>query len=305
MYCEKCGQEIQDHATFCGKCGAKVRNASSERTIEQTEKRVKERQVDGKALLLVLTGFCLLIAIVMGCCFVRRSLADWNKTRIVSMGEEKVENTEISDSVEQENNLMSKEVVGSTIIFGSFEQDNNLENGAEPIEWIVLDKQGDKLLLLSKKVLDSRNYYGANYPVTWEESHLRFWLNSVFYETAFTEEEQQRILLTEVVNDDNADYGTDGGNDTEDNIFLLSIKEVKDYHPDNWSSEGTAYAMDKGLYMNDENYAAWWLRSPGNDTYLAAYVDDAGGIDEDGDYGDYVRDDRAGVRPTLWVSVEK
>ena len=280
MYCEKCGQEIPDHATFCGKCGAKVRNASSEKTIEQSEKRVKERQVHGKALLLVVTGFCLLMAIVMGCRFVHSSIADWNKTRIVPI---------------------SKAKVGSNVVFGSFEQDNDLENGTEPIEWIVLDKQGDKLLLLSKKVLDSRNYFGAYYPVTWEESHLRFWLNSVFYETAFTEEEQQKILLTEVVNDDNADYETEGGNDTEDNIFLLSIKEVRDYHLDNWRSEGTAYAMDKGLDTNDENYAAWWQRSPGYSTNGAAYVGPCGGVDEVGytvDYGN------VGVRPALWVSAE-
>lgn len=276
MYCEKCGQEIPDHVAFCGKCGAKVRNASSERTIEQTEKTAKGQQVGGKALLLVLAGFCLLIAIVMGC----RSIVRLNKTRIVPMSQEKV---------------------GNTVVFGSFEQDNNLENGAEPIEWIVLDKQGDKLLLLSKKALDSRNYYGTWYPVTWEESYLRFWLNSVFYETAFTEAEQQRILQTEVVNEDNPDHGTNGGNDTEDDIFLLSIKEVKEYLPDNRRCEATTYTMDKGLDTVDEKYVCWWLRSPGHDTDYAAYVFPDGDVNGDGVGVDY---DFFGVRPALWVSAE-
>ena len=40
--------------------------------------------------------------------------------------------------------------VGDIITFGHYEQDNNLDNGAEPIEWIVLDVQDGKALLLSK-----------------------------------------------------------------------------------------------------------------------------------------------------------
>lgn len=285
MYCEKCGQEIPDHATFCGKCGAKVRDTSLEKTItEQTGEVIKEQQGIrkwikgyGKNIVLILVGLCLSITIVMGC----RSIASWNKTRIVPI---------------------SKAKVGSNVVLGSFEQDNDLENGTEPIEWIVLDKQGDKLLLLSKKVLDSRDYYGAYYPVTWEESHLRFWLNSVFYANAFTQEEQQRILQTEVENEDNPDYGTNGGNDTEDDVFLLSIKEVKEYLPDNGRSEGTAYAMDKGLVTDNINYAGWWLRSPGSHTDIAAYINYYGGVDADGNSVDF---DSFGVRPALWVSVEE
>lgn len=282
MYCEKCGQEIPDHATFCGKCGAKIGDTEQQDIGKKKRKPGRDRKV------LLRIGQVIAIAVgVIGIAF-------WISSRAVPMNKAKV---------------------GSTVVFGSFEQDNDLENGTEPIEWIVLDKQGDKLLLLSKKVLDSRNYYGAYYPVTWEESHLRFWLNSVFYETAFTEEEQQKILLTEVVNDDNPDYGTDGGNDTEDNIFLFSIKEVKEYLPGSRRSEGTAYAMDKGLATDSENYAYWWLRSPGRDTDTAAYVTShhtafatpsmsysalAGGVYE---AGCLVGNDTVGVRPALWVSI--
>ena len=42
-----------------------------------------------------------------------------------------------------------------TIFFGKYEQDNNLENGKEPIEWIILETQDGKSLLISKYGLES------------------------------------------------------------------------------------------------------------------------------------------------------
>lgn len=269
MYCEKCGQEIPDHATFCGKCGAKIGDTEQQDIGKKKRKPGRGRKV--------LSRIGQVIAIAVGVI----GIAFWISSRAVPMNKAKV---------------------GSTVVFGSFEQDNDLENGTEPIEWIVLDKQGDKLLLLSKKVLDSRNYYGASYPVTWEESHLRFWLNSVFYESAFAEEEQQKILQTEVVNDDNLSVGTDGGNDTEDNIFLLSIKEIEEYLPlDIYRRcKGTTYVRDKHLWEYG-SYAGWWLRSPGDDTDYAAYVNSDGVVTV---YGRNVTSDLVGVRPALWVSAK-
>ena len=49
--------------------------------------------------------------------------------------------------------------VGGTVKYGSYEQDNNTSNGAETIEWTVLDIQGDKALVISKNVLDFQRYY--------------------------------------------------------------------------------------------------------------------------------------------------
>ena len=48
--------------------------------------------------------------------------------------------------------------IGDTVSFGSYEQDNNTENGAEAIEWIVLDVEGENVLLLSKYGLDAQAY---------------------------------------------------------------------------------------------------------------------------------------------------
>ena len=48
--------------------------------------------------------------------------------------------------------------IGDIVTFGRYEQDNNLDNGPEEIDWIVLDIQGDKALLLSKYGLDAKQY---------------------------------------------------------------------------------------------------------------------------------------------------
>ena len=46
--------------------------------------------------------------------------------------------------------------VGGIACFGHYEQDNDADDGAEPIEWIVLAAEGDARLLLSR--------YGATVP---------------------------------------------------------------------------------------------------------------------------------------------
>lgn len=192
--------------------------------------------------------------------------------------------------------------IGSIVSFGSYEQDNNLKNGTEPIEWIVLDKQDDKVLLLSEKILDRRNYFGAWYPVIWENSHLRFWLNAVFYENAFNEEEQKRIQQTEVVNEDNFQWKTDGGSNTEDYIFLLSISEAESYIPNEADriAAVTTYA-NRNADDSRRDAACWWLRSPGSYSNYAAIVINNGGVYA---YGSYVYNDDVGVRPALWVTLD-
>ncbi|MBP3696995.1 MAG: hypothetical protein J6J45_05560, partial [Clostridia bacterium] len=67
--------------------------------------------------------------------------------------------------------------VGDYITFGSYEQDNDLSNGKEPIEWLVLDKQDGKVLVISKYALDAKPYNDEYVDVTWETCTLRSWLN--------------------------------------------------------------------------------------------------------------------------------
>lgn len=104
------------------------------------------------------------------------------------------------------------------------------------------------MLLLSEKGLDCKRYHDEYSGAVWENCSLRAWLNETFYETAFSEEEKQRILLTDVTADPNPEHKTDPGNDTKDHVFLLSIKEAKEYFKTKASAEciPTAYAIAQG-----------------------------------------------------------
>ncbi|MDO5019048.1 MAG: DUF6273 domain-containing protein [Lachnospiraceae bacterium] len=197
----------------------------------------------------------------------------------------------------------SREIaIGSVVSFGSYEQDNNLENGKEPLEWIVLDRKEGSVLLLSRYVIDCEPYHEERTDITWADCDLRFWLNGEFYGDAFNVNEQDRIMQTEVVNHDNESYDVPGGFTTYDKIFLLSLEEIGRYTGTNpeRKAKATPYAKELGVYTYDED-AYWWLRSPGNGTSYAAYVSNKFGVN---DFGRSVNYAYVGVRPALWVTLD-
>ena len=210
---------------------------------------------------------------------------------------------------------------GDIITFGTYEQDNNTGNGAEPIEWLVLDNQGDRMLVISRYGLDCQPYNTTKTDVTWETCTLRSWLNGEFYNTAFNDSEKALIRTTTISNPDNARYITSGGSATIDNVFCLSIDEAKTYFgADSKDSNDfiinparatkpTAYAVAKGAYVNNSTqwYSGncwWWLRSPGNNQNYAAHVSHLGSVHEHGyinEYNNGVNSADDAVRPALWI----
>ena len=158
------------------------------------------------------------------------------------------------------------------------------------IEWIVLDEEGEKTLLLSKDCIEERAYNEKYESVTWETCTLRSFLNDEWFEDTFSDEEKNMVLTTYVENSDNSETETSGGNDTEDKVFLLSIEEVKHY----FSSDYKRVAK----YHGKTDW--WWLRSPGYSDYDAAAVLDGGDVDYG---GDSVNCDYNGIRPALWVNL--
>ena len=186
---------------------------------------------------------------------------------------------------------------GGYIKFGNYPQQNG--NAKGPIEWLVLEVMGDKALLVSRYGLDCKQYHHDFTDITWENCFLRKWLNNVFLKAAFSAEEQQRIRLSEVANDDNPEYRTRGGNNTQDRVFCLSLAEAKRYFKDNRERmcRPTVLAKAHGVYVSD-HCCYWWLRSPGGNQYDASLVDTDGALDP---YGYYVRRDNYAVRPALWL----
>ena len=170
---------------------------------------------------------------------------------------------------------------GDVITFGTFEQDDNETNGKEAIEWIVLDKEKDgRLLLLTKYCIERVSYHKQAVDITWEECFIRSWLNKGFLDDSFTKEEQWIIPTSYVVNEDNPLYGTDGGNDTYDKAFLLSIKEAQDYFENDRARMTSATELAKlhYAYTDPFNNTAWWLRSPSFKSNKAAVVADHGEV---------------------------
>ena len=193
---------------------------------------------------------------------------------------------------------------GAIVTFGRYEQDGDADNGPEPIEWIVLDEQDGRVLLLSRYGLDCVPYHSRRAIVTWEKSSLRHWLNREFLAATFDEGECQAVCKTRVDNSPAQgyrNYSANSGSDTMDMVFLLSYAEAWKYLPtnDERKTTSTAYAQANGAYCSPVNgHCWWWLRSNGNHGTCAANVH------YDGKLGDFlVHDPYAAVRPAIWVDL--
>lgn len=215
----------------------------------------------------------------------------------------------------------------------------------EPIKWRVLSRSGNDALLLSDVALDSQKYNindNDRVDVVWETSSMRSWLNGYgasanqskkdysrknFINSAFESTQRNAIEITSVINNDNIAYGTPGGNNTSDKVFLLSESEVydtdtaagygfvKDCDIDDEArrSRCSTYAYAMGVYRSyttNTEYIkyngniGWWLRSPGHWSDYAAMVDDEGQVGYEGQVtGSIVDLEGNGVRPALHLNL--
>ena len=173
---------------------------------------------------------------------------------------------------------------------------------------MVLATEGDRSLLISKYALGCQQYNTKYTDVTWETCTLRKWLNDTFLHAAFSKEEQALIPTVTVSADKNPDYSTSPGSSTQDQIFLLSIPEVKRYFSSDEARRcvPTAYAIAQGAYTSG-NYSVggkatcwWWLRSPGKNSLSAAAVCYDGSVNS---YGLSVINGSDAVRPAMWIEL--
>lgn len=192
---------------------------------------------------------------------------------------------------------------GDIITFGHYEQDNNFYNGAEPIQWQVLAVEGNRILVISRYVLDAKQYNVSLQNVTWETCTLRKWLNGEFYFRAFSNEEKMHIQTVWNINPNNEKYGTKGGNDTIDRIFLISIDEAKMFFRNEEARKcyPTNYAIANGAFVS-EKYSGttwWWLRAPFDIGDDAACGGTDGVVYDENSYA-YINEVGA-VRPAFWL----
>ena len=172
------------------------------------------------------------------------------------------------DRVSQiQKELSAKAKVGDTLYYGSYEQDGNNENGAELIEWMVMDEQNGRILLVSKYGLEARAFHEMQGETYWEDSDIRAWLNNDFMYQAFSQADQNNIMQTTLMNSqydpqDLSERPTIELAKTRDKIFLLSEEEILQYFPEETSRicEASAVVRNGGIKM-PEGRCSWWLRS--------------------------------------------
>jgi len=185
--------------------------------------------------------------------------------------------------------------VGDTIEFGGY-------------DWRVLEIRDGRALILIEEVLEHRPYHTDMAEITWENCSLREYLNGWYYDNRFTTDEKNRIADVRNSNPSNPWFGTRGGEDTIDRVFLLSLEEVVRYfgdsgqlanRPDGDRIIYDEYNSNRVAVDKDTKASLWWLRSPGHSSYRAANVEDDGFVNVYGrGAGGFV-----GVRPALWLNL--
>ena len=112
--------------------------------------------------------------------------------------------------------------------------------------------------MLSDKSLDCRPFIDSSDDYgTWYHSTLRKWLNEDFMKTAFSKQEKQKIITSTISTPPNPTYGTLGGQDTKDKLFLLSIDEVETYFPEKQNRKYTGNMMEGWMVSTFSVYDSW------------------------------------------------
>ena len=177
--------------------------------------------------------------------------------------------------MDKADSIYEQHPLGDVISWGVWED--------KPLLWRVLDREGDKRLLLAEEIV-ARQPYNKEYDNTyWQTSTLRRWLNQAFFQKAFSLKERSRILNTRLKNPPNPRYLTAGGGDTVDKLFLLGLDQLERYLP-------TDAQRAMGQW--------WWVRSPGLNILSAASVYEDGSIYDTGINIHYAD---GGVRPAMWI----
>ncbi len=189
----------------------------------------------------------------------------------------------------------------------------------EPIRWEVIYNSDGFALLLSEKGLDCQKFNEERCDITWSECTLRSWLNGEFLSSAFSKDEEKRIMTAELKNYDNPYYETEGGEDTSDRIFLLALEDVVNLEniseaeylktgpidKDDYRLESagncipTDFSKAMGTYFSENDTSEWWLRTHGEDKHASTMYSD-GYMDID---GAVVSSDELAIRPAIYINL--
>ena len=185
--------------------------------------------------------------------------------------------------------------VGDSVWFGHYEQDADKSNGTELVEWIVLGRLDDKVMLLAKDNIDLQQFNEEGEPTNWEECSLRSWMNENMFADLFAPYEAKRVLLSPVLSATTVETDSNGG-DTEDHLFLLSYDEAAKYLEEGLLPDPEVTAYSESLIRGDHKESEYWLRTMADTGYAYRIGDSQFWYQTESDY--YI-----GVRPALWFDL--
>lgn len=203
-------------------------------------------------------------------------------------------------------------VPGKTFEYGIYEQDNDTSNGKEPIEWLVLTREGNEALVVSTLGLETLPYEASEESVDWENCSMRTWLEDTFYEEAFSDREKRSIAEKNIIQHKNKGYpNCDQGNNTIDHVFLLSAYEYSEYLYNNKAIDAkyregvpSQYVLQKGIDKHDSYKGErcwWWLRTSSRYNEKACFVNALGPSEV---YVGYPINKSGGmIRPAMWIAL--
>lgn len=184
--------------------------------------------------------------------------------------------------------------------------------------WKVLETCEDRVLLLSESIIEKRPYHLKYQEIDWENCELRHYLNNVFY-NQFSDLDKEKIITVVNENNRNPWYLTQGGNATEDRVFILDIYDVVcKYFGDSssilfnrknndryWFGKFDENNIKRLAEFNGSNYW-WWLRTPGRNSKTATYIHGSpvGVVGINGNsvyFKNFGQERDGGVRPALWI----
>ncbi len=190
----------------------------------------------------------------------------------------------------------------------------------EPITWKVLKKNNKEFYVISSKILDIGCYCNTLeertineqiiYPNNYKHSDIRFWLNTNFYNSAFSYSLKQYIQTTTVDNSQSStgsSYNQYYCENTDDKVFMPSFVDYTNgnifstslYSTGTRTSDGSDYAKAIGL-MYDGNGSFYWTRTPsGNQNY--SYL-----IEYNGSLSPFYtrcNDSKIGIRPAITIKL--
>lgn len=183
---------------------------------------------------------------------------------------ENLEATRETEKVKSQIRSFASKQKWDIVTFGNYID----KSGRQPIEWLVLDKCGDEITLVSKNLIDTHGFC-ETLCTSWKDSDIRAWLNDEFMNRAFTKTEQ-KFLSSQTIE---SDYGMPSEGKyvtTTDKVYLLSRRDFVDQKEGKGfaklfskttkdmllNCKPTQYVEGKGICKdgNNSKYSCWWTR---------------------------------------------